>query len=117
MTDAKNVEYKTLKRFLRLSEKDKKKAIMDADVLLKGERKHLSNSLDFFRAFVIEAHKIAQHRDHYSARTIAEVLRHNSLIEDGSKHFKISNDIIPLAAHVSMDMFPALNGLFSTKRR
>jgi hypothetical protein len=67
--------------------------------------------------FFYEAHKVANHRDHYSARTIVEVLRHNSVLEDGDKTFKINDHIIPLLSRISMQMFPALNGLFETRSK
>ena len=76
----------------------------------------VADNLDVFIEFCDEAHKIAMHRDHYSARTIVEVMRHHSTIRGAGKQFKISNNITPLMAKLSMDMFPMLNGLFSTRR-
>ena len=79
------------------------------------DRKKLSDNITLLTNFSIEAHRVAKHREHYSARTIIEVLRHNSLIEDNDPDYKIDNNITPLMARISMAMFPALNGLFETR--
>ena len=68
-------------------------------------------------AFFKEAHKVC-HRDHYSAYTIVEVLRHNHAVEDKSqREFKISNEMKPVLARISTALFPALNGLFKINQR
>lgn len=72
-------------------------------------------NIKLFSRFLSEAHAIARHRERYSARTIVEVLRHNSLAHDSDEEFKISNNITPIMAYASMQMFPALNGLFIIK--
>jgi hypothetical protein len=77
--------------------------------------KRLRNSLIVVDRFFIEAHKVAQKRDHYSARTIVEVLRHNSALEDGDKSFKINDHIISPLSRISMEMFPFLNNFFQTR--
>lgn len=77
----------------------------------------LSANQDLYTAFLIEAHKVAAKRDHYSARTIMEVLRHNSYASDDDPRYKINNDITPLMAKMSMLMFPSLNGLFKTRSK
>jgi hypothetical protein len=77
--------------------------------------KRLINSPIVVDKFFYEAHRIAHKRKHYSARTIIEVLRHNSALEDGDKAFKINDHIVPPLSRISMEMFPFLNNLFETR--
>lgn len=79
------------------------------------DRTTLIEAPDVVNGFFIEAHKVAKLRDHYSARTIVHVLRHHSILEDGDPNFKINDHISPLLARLSMELFPALNGLFSLR--
>jgi len=79
------------------------------------QRQMLEKSLAVVTRFFIMAHDVAQVRNHYSARTIIEVMRHNSMLEDGDKTFKINNMIGTPLARISMEMFPALNGFFETR--
>ena len=66
--------------------------------------------------FAEQAHAVRKTgRDHYSARTIIEVLRHNSMIEDNDPNYKINNNITPLMARISMNIFPELNGFFQLR--
>ena len=77
----------------------------------------LASNLKLVTRFSQQAHVIAQKRTHYSARTIIEVLRHNSIIEDNDPDYKINNNVTPLMARISMAMFPALNALFSIRNQ
>ena len=83
---------------------------------LTGEQEQrLLTSLPVVTMFFVEAHMIAKKKDHYSARTIIEVIRHNSVVEDSDSTFKINNDITKPLAIISMEIFPALNALFSVR--
>jgi len=76
----------------------------------------VANNHKVFTAFVEHALRVvAAGRLHYSARTIIEVMRHESLIADNDLTFKLNNNIALKLARVSMQLFPALNGLFSTR--
>jgi len=76
----------------------------------------LKTSLDVVTRFFVMAHDVAKVRNHYSARTIIEVMRHNSMLEDSDKSFKINNMIGTPLARISMEMFPSLNGFFEIRR-
>jgi hypothetical protein len=110
----------TLKKYLKLSDDDKNSAIAKATELsdiTEREFNSCINNHGLLDAFFIEAHRVA-HRKHYSAYTIVEVLRFNSDTNDDSQDvFKIANEMKPVLARVSMELFPALNGLFKTKKR
>ena len=101
-----------------MSEADKKAAIIryarNTD-LTTEQAERLADNLNIVRAFITEAHKIASKRNHYSARTIVEFLRHHSILEDDCPEYKINDHLVPLLSRISMEMFPALNGLFHTR--
>lgn len=46
-------------------------------------------------------------RNHYSARTIMEVIRHESILRQGGE-FKINNNLAPDFARLCMNLFPEL---------
>jgi len=54
-------------------------------------------------------------QEHYSMRTIIEVLRHESAIHANDEHFKINNNIAPPLARLVMLMFPELDGFFAVR--
>ena len=80
------------------------------------EHKDLEDNMHIVDQFIVESHKIAQTRDHYSARTIIEFLRHHSSIEQKDCEFKIANAMCTPIARITM-LFPALNNLFNFARR
>lgn len=102
-----------------MSELDKKSAIMDAGKsinMLPADIWSIQCNLNLFDAFVERAfYVVSKGRTRFAARTIVEVLRWNTTIEDTSKTFKISNNITPKMSQLSMELFPALNGLFSLR--
>lgn len=69
-----------------------------------------------YSEFETRALEVARHRKHYSARTIVEVLRWDSLLRDGGDEYKISNNWIPGLARLFMhnwsDTYP---GFFAIK--
>ena len=102
-----------LSEWLKLSRKQKR-GIIKRSGLNSLETTDVAVNVALFDLFVVEAYKVCN-RKRYSARTIIEVLRHNTLASDDDKEFKINNDIAPKFARVSMALFPVLNGLFETR--
>lgn len=69
-----------------------------------------------WRAFEREALKlVARGRRHYSARTIIEVLRHQSALADTSTEFKINNNCAPDLARLWRLTRPASDELFALR--
>lgn len=56
-------------------------------------------------------------RDRYSAYTIRERLRWDTLISEVGTEYKISNNHTPFIARLIMKITPALDGLFTTKNK
>ena len=56
-------------------------------------------------------------RRHYSARTIIEVLRHESALSDTGVEYKLNDHNTPDLARLFLDLHPACAGLFETRRR
>ncbi len=78
----------------------------------------MANNHAVFTEFVGQALKVrAAGRDHYSARTIIEVIRHETIIADNDMTFKVNNNLAAKFSRVSMHLFPALNGMFSTREQ
>jgi hypothetical protein len=98
---------------------EEKKALIDKYSRLSNLRydqiKRLENSPALVHRFFQEAHKVAEKRNHYSARTIIEFLRHSSALEDGDVTFKINDHIAAPLARISMEMFPRLNNFFEIR--
>jgi len=71
-------------------------------------RTFLDANPHIYWAFEREALRVIEHgHAHYSARTIVEVLRHQSALEaDPSKQFKINDHITPTLARDFMDRHP-----------
>lgn len=101
-----------------MSEREKKSVIIRyaRNTSLTGEQaERLADNLPIVRAFITEAHLIAKKRNHYSARTIVEFIRHHTLLSDDCPEYKINDHLVPLLSRISMEMFPAINGLFNTR--
>lgn len=56
-------------------------------------------------------------RPRYSARTIGEYLRHNTLLSDSGADFKINDHIWPDLARLYMLVHPERHGFFETRGR
>lgn len=71
-------------------------------------REYLDAHPEVYRAFEREAIRIMRRGvDRYSARTIMEWLRHNSMLEaDPTGAFKINNNLIPTLARDFMEDHP-----------
>lgn len=55
-------------------------------------------------------------RDHYSARTIVEVMRHNSVIADTDKEFKLNNNSAPDLARIFVVLHPEFVDFWDYRR-
>ena len=101
----------TITHWKKLNRQQKRKKIMDTGDI---DRVDVANNLLIFDKFISEAHKVCT-REHYSARTIVEYIRHNTQLQSDDKLFKINNNLTPKMARISMVVFPRLNGLFETR--
>lgn len=54
-------------------------------------------------------------RRHYSARTIVEVMRHESMLAEVGGEWKINNVFAPDLARLYMQTYPDRAGLFETR--
>lgn len=69
-----------------------------------------------YEAFEREALKVrATGREHYSARTIGEYLRHHTLVAQREGEFKINDHVWPDLARLFMQMNQSLRGFFETR--
>jgi hypothetical protein len=62
--------------------------------------------------FEKRANHIAQFRQHYSARTIAEVIRHESILKEDDHAFKLNGNVVPDLARLYVLMNPHNSHLF-----
>lgn len=66
--------------------------------------------------FMQEADKLrARGRQHYSARTIIEVLRHESAVRGDDPDYKINDHCTPNLARLYMLVTPGAEGFFETR--
>jgi hypothetical protein len=88
-----------------------------ADRFTDDFRGYLPENLHVFDAFEREALRVVQRgRTHYSARTIIEVLRHNSALTEQGGEFKLSDWHTPYLARLFALMHPAHEHLFEFRR-
>lgn len=69
-----------------------------------------------YQDFEHRALSVARHRHHYSARTIVEVMRHDSVISESSGVFKLNNRFIPDLGRLFMLKNPIHDGMFETRQ-
>lgn len=72
----------------------------------------LAENPTVYDAFEREALAVAHRREHYSARTIAEVLRHESAVRQSGDGLKLDNDMVPGMARLFAMAHPRFQGLF-----
>lgn len=73
-------------------------------------------NVDVWRRFEHEANmKWQQRRPHYSARTIGEFLRHETLSADASADFKINDHVWPVLARLWTFLYPERQGFFELR--
>lgn len=76
----------------------------------------LSRNLHIWLRFRDEADRIRRRRDHYSARTILEFIRHESMLyEFGQAEYKINNNSAPDLARLYMLATPNAEGFFALR--
>lgn len=63
-------------------------------------------------AFEREALRVARVRSHYSARTIVEVLRHQTAVRQEGEGLKLDNDMTPGMARLFAHVHPEHSKLF-----
>lgn len=73
---------------------------------------YLRENVHVYRAFEREALRIATHRAHYSARTIVEVLRHESALRERGDQWKLNDHHTPYLARLFALLNPAHAKLF-----
>lgn len=76
----------------------------------------LGENWSVYQEFERRALQISRFRKHYSARTIVEVMRHDSLIAEQNGEFKINGNFVPDMAKLSMLLNPSLSGFFEIRR-
>lgn len=75
-----------------------------------------SENVDVWRRFEDAANvKWLNKRKHYSARTIGEVLRHETLSADSSADFKINDHTWPVLARLWTYLYPERAGFFELR--
>ena len=91
-------------------------ARQNADKFRDGFCAWLASNRHVWRAFEREANRIwARGRRHYSARTICEVLRHESALAEVGSEFKIDNNCAPDLARLYALVHPERAGFFQTR--
>lgn len=69
--------------------------------------KWLLANFPIWRAFEREATRLwMRGRKHYSARTIAEWIRHNTTLAEVESRWKLNNNVIPDLARLYADFYP-----------
>lgn len=76
----------------------------------------LQENSHIYVEFERRALQVAVHRRHYSARTIIEVLRHDSAIKQLSGDFKINGNYVPDMAYLFAQLNPQHCDLFEYRR-
>lgn len=72
--------------------------------------KYLGENLHVYEAFEKQALMVAiKGHKHYSARTIVEVLRHHSALQQSGGEWKLNNDNTPYLARLFTLMNPGVN--------
>lgn len=76
----------------------------------------LADNAHVWAAFEREANRIWRRgRRHYSARTIGEVLRHESALRESGSEWKLNNIVFPDLARLYMLVHPARAGFFELR--
>lgn len=73
----------------------------------------LSENQHVFDEFERRSLRVAERRSHYSARTIMEVIRHDSVIGELVGAWKINNNAAPDCARLFAHLHPRHAGLFA----
>lgn len=80
----------------------------------------IEDNFGIYREFEKQALEIAKHRDHYSARTIAEFIRHETTLREirsgVDMGFKINNNSIPEMSRLFSLLNPEHKDLFEVRK-
>lgn len=76
----------------------------------------LEENAHIYIEFEHRAINVARFRKHYSARTIVEVMRHDSVIGELSGEWKINDHSTPDMARLFVSMNPQYQNLFEFRR-
>lgn len=88
-------------------------AHMHADSFTREFLAYLTDNLHIYAAFEREALRVvARGRQHYSARTIIEVLRHESLLAEAGGAWKLNDWHTPYLARLFALLNPSHSNLF-----
>ena len=77
---------------------------------------YLPDNIHVYQAFEREALRVAQKRDHYSARTIIEVLRHESALREKDDQWKLNDHHTPYLARLFALIHPGCAKLFEFRK-
>ena len=76
----------------------------------------LSENWSIWKRFESEAHKVyAMGRKHYSARTLIEFLRHETMVREADGEFKLNNNAAPDLARLYVTLYPERTGFFDIR--
>lgn len=75
----------------------------------------LAANQPIYAEFERQAKQIASRRNRYSARTIAEVIRHNSQLSEVGSEWKINNNRVPDMARLFSLKHPQYAGFFQLR--
>jgi len=76
----------------------------------------LQENIHIYLEFERRALQVAKRREHYSARTIVEVMRHDTAIGQLTGDFKINGNYVPDMARLFSQLNPLYECLFEFRR-
>lgn len=85
------------------------------EVFNAGFAEWLDKNLAVWLRFKMEADRIRRRREHYSARTILEFIRHETAVAEVDSEFKINNNATPDLARLYMLTTPGATAFFETR--
>ncbi len=86
------------------------------EVFQDGFAAWLDENHHIYQDFERRALEVGRFRSRYSGRTIAEIMRHNSVISESSGAFKLNNRFIPDLGRLFMLKNPIHDGMFETRQ-
>jgi hypothetical protein len=90
--------------------------LKNPDYFQPGFVQWLDENHHVYQDFERRALAVSRHRNHYSARTIVEVMRHDSVISESCGVFKLNNRFIPDLGRLFMLKNPIHDGMFETRQ-
>ena len=98
---------------------------MDVVTLVRHNPDHFSDefcewiedNVHIWKAFEREANEVrGRGREHYSARTIVEFLRHHSAVKERGGMWKINDHSVPYLARLFILLYPEAHGFFEFRK-